>query len=320
LGGINTPEPPPPPPDRPIVKITDFTAASFDFDGSLIVDLPDFTTFASRYGQSATQAGLYDFDKSGEVDWRDFLFFTFFYGKRINNDIYHRTPAGDQVTYAPVKGGSYVQEIDGLFQQITVLAHDIGKYEITNRQYRNFLTRNNSTLELTPQPYNNQSFEDRATALPDHPVIGVSWEMADKYCKWVGGRLPTQTEWNFAAQGTGLRPYAQGQILSPDQANYANSGDPYEPGSTPVGLYDGRIDKNFQTREAFSLYGAYDMTGNVWEWCGDIRTDIKPNQAPAKGGSYTDAASSANLTLNSVQWLVVTERRENLGFRCLKEK
>lgn len=320
LGGINEPPPPPPPPPPIVIKITDYTATSFDFDGSLVVDLPDFTVFASHYGESATVAGPYDFDKSGTVDWRDFLFFTFFYGKRINNDIYHRTPAGDQVAYVPVKGGSYVQQIDGLFQQITVLAHDMGKYEITNRQYRNFLTRNNNTLALTPQPYNNQSFDDRATALTDHPVIGVSWEMADKYCKWAGGRLPTQTEWNFAARGTGLRPYAPGQTLSPSQANYANSGDPYEPGTTPVGFYDGRVEKNFQTKESFSLYGAYDMTGNVWEWCGDVRSDVKPNQAPIKGGSYSDAATSTNITLNSVQWLEVIERRENLGFRCLVDK
>lgn len=316
-GGTNPPvviEPPPPPP--PVV-VSDFTATSFDFDNSLVVDLPDFTMFAQSFGQSAARAGRFDFDKSGQIDWRDFLFFAFFYNQRVNNDIYHRSPARDQVAFIPVEGGSYVTEIDGLFQQIHILAHEMTKYEIVNRQYNRFLEQKNNVLSLTPAPFNGEVFATRAAANPEHPVVGVSWEMANEYCEWLGGRLPKLSEWNFAARGTGLRAYAHGDLIAANQANAHNSGDPFEPGTTPVGYYDGRDQKGYQTQDAYSRYGAYDMTGNVWEWCADVREDDK---APIKGGSYLEEATSFDFSLNATQWLDITEKRENVGFRCLLEK
>ncbi len=307
-------EPPPPPPP---VTVSDYTALSFDFDNSLLIDLGDFTRFAQNFGLSSVLAGPYDFDKSGTIDWRDFLFFTYFYGKRVNNDIYHRTPARDQVTFVPVKGGSYVQEINGLFQQINILANDITKTEIVNRQYNLFLVNKNNVLSLTPAPFNSVVFATRAAEFPEHPVVGVSWQMADEYCKWMGGRLPTRAEWNFAARGTTLRRFANGDQITGNQANALNSGDPFEPGTTPVGYYNGRDQKGYQTQDTYSLYGAYDMTGNVWEWCADVRED---NKAPVKGGSYLEDVNSSNFTLNAEQWFDVTDKRENVGFRCLKDK
>lgn len=316
-GGINPPiiiEPPPPPP--PVV-VSDFTAASFDFDNSLVVDLGDFTLFSQSFGLSASRAGRFDFDNSGLVDWADFLFFAFFYNQRIKNDIYHRSPARDQVTFVPVEGGSFVAEINGLFQQINILEHEMTKHEIVNRQYNLFLTQKNGVLSLTPAPYNGEVFTARAARLPEHPVVGVSWEMADEYCKWLGARLPTQAEWNFAARGKELRNFAHGTQTQANQANFLNSGDPFEPGTTPVGYYDGSARQGYQTQDAYSLYGAYDMSGNVWEWCADVRED---NKAPMRGGSYLDDVNSTDATLNGIQWLDITEKREDVGFRCLMEK
>ncbi|MBT4138801.1 MAG: SUMF1/EgtB/PvdO family nonheme iron enzyme [Candidatus Latescibacteria bacterium] len=317
FGGIVQPsetEPPIPPP--PIV-VSDFTASSFDFDNSLVVDLSDFTLFAQSFGLSASQARRFDFDKSGRVDWSDFLFFTYFFSKRVNNDIYQRSPARDQVTYVPVDGGRYVTEIDGLFQQITILAHNITKTEIVNRQYNLFLTNKNNVLRLTPAPFNSEVFATRVANQLEHPVVGVSWEMADEYCKWLGGRLPTAAEWNFAARSTGLRRFSHGDQIEGNQANAFNSGDPFEPGTTPVGYYNGRNQKGYQTQDTFSQYGAYDMTGNVWEWCADVRED---NKAPIKGGSYLEDMNAFDFTLNAQQWVDITEKRENVGFRCLMEK
>jgi len=233
FGGILRPSETEPPVPPPPVRVSDFTVASFDFNNSLVVDLSDFALFAQSFGLSASRAGRFDFDKSGLVDWRDFLFFTYFYTKRVNNDIYHRSPARDQVTFVPVGGGRYVQEIDGLFQQINIPAHEITKTEIVNRQYNLFLTNQNNAFDLTPAPFNGTVFSLRAAELPDHPVVGVSWEMANGYCKWLSGRLPTLAEWNFAARGTTLRSYAHGDRTASNQANFLNSGDPFEPGTTP---------------------------------------------------------------------------------------
>jgi len=310
-----------PPPEIPPVTIADFTVASFDFDRSLLVDLSDFTLFASVYGQpAALSATRFDFNKSGHIDWIDFLFFTAFFNQRVNNDINYRTPARDQIIFIPVEGGSFVQQISGLFQRVNILPHDMGKFEISNRQYNNFLQANNGVLELTPWPFNSEVFAIRAAALPDHPVVGVSWEMANAYCKWAGGRLPLLKEWVFAARGLESRKYAHGNRLNNNQANFISSGDPFEPGTTPIGYYNTRLHQGFQTADAYSLHGAYDMTGNVWEWCGDLRDDVTPNQAPIKGGSYSDSAFSINMTLAAEQWYAITEKREDIGFRCVRDR
>ena len=317
FGGIEQPGETIPPEPPPPVLVSDYTATAFDFDSSLLVDLPDFTLFAQNFGKSASIARPYDFDKSGVVDWRDFLFFAHFYNQRVNNDIYYRTPARDQVAFIPMAGGRFVQEVNGLFQQITILASEVTKTEIVNRQYARFLADKNNVLSLTPAPFNSEVFATRAANLPEHPVVGVSWEMADEYCKWMGGRLPTRAEWNFAARGTGLRRFAHGDQLETNQANFLGSNDPFEPGTTPAGYYNGRTQQGYQTKDTYSLYGAYDMTGNVWEWCADVRED---DNAPIRGGSYLEDANAFDLTLNAEQWLPITEKRENVGFRCLKEK
>jgi formylglycine-generating enzyme required for sulfatase activity len=310
-----------PPPYIPPVTIADFTVATFDFDRSLLVDIADFYLFASVYGQRATlSATRFDFNKSGHVDWPDFLFFAAFFSKRVNTDINYRTPARDQITFLPIEGGSFVQQINSLFQRVNILPHEMGKYEISNRQYNNFLQANNSVLEFTPWPFNSEAFATRVATLPDHPVIGVSWEMAEAYCKWAGGRLPLLKEWVFAARGLESRKYAHGDRLNNNQANFLSSSDPFEPGTTPIGYYNTRLHQGFQTADAYSLHGAYDMTGNVWEWCGDLRDDVTPNQAPIKGGSYLDSAFSNDMTLTAEQWLGITEKRENIGFRCTRDK
>ena len=82
----------------------------------------------------------------------------------------------------------------------------------------------------------------------------VLWE-ADGY------RLPTEAEWECACRAGTTTEYSFGNDIASDDANYYNSGDDYDNGTTPVGYYEP------------SSWGLYEMHGNVWEWCWDYMSD-----------------------------------------------
>ncbi len=85
-----------------------------------------------------------------------------------------------------------------------------------------------------------------------HPVVGVTWYGAVAYAKWVGKRLPTEAEWEVAANG-GLEDciFPTGKNIERSQANFFSSD------TTAVMSY------------APNNYGIYDLAGNVYEWCQD---------------------------------------------------
>jgi formylglycine-generating enzyme len=124
----------------------------------------------------------------------------------------------------------------------------------------------------------------------DHPVVHVSWVDARAYCKWAGGRLPTEPEWEYAARG-GLEQqrFPWGDELTPAGKHMMNvfEGDfptrnvaaNWRTGTAPVGAFSP------------NGYGLYNMTGNVWEWTADRFGSSRPAHRAMRGGSYLCHAS-----------------------------
>jgi len=144
-----------------------------------------------------------------------------------------------------------------------------------NYNYARISYDGSSFIMNIPSGYNAGDFND-------HPVAHVNWFGATAFAEYYGWRLPTEQEWEKAARGLTGYDYIWGNNLSGDRANYKNSGDPWERGSTPVGYYNGENG----TIDSPSPYGCYDMCGNVWDWTANWDSGISPMYRVMRGGSW----------------------------------
>ncbi len=154
-----------------------------------------------------------------------------------------------------------------------------------------------------------------SSAYANHPVVYVTWFDAQKYCKWVGGQLPTEAQWERAASDTGNRTYPWGNAAPNSKlANVNNAyGTTTKVGSHPAGA---------------SPFGVQDMGGDVREWVFDWfsptaykHTSAENPTGPAKG--QLKVLRGASWHDPSVFSRVVSRlghfpgsAGENRGFRC----
>ncbi|MBN1350415.1 SUMF1/EgtB/PvdO family nonheme iron enzyme [candidate division KSB1 bacterium] len=211
---------------------------------------------------------------------------------------------------------------------VTVETFYILDHEVTNKEYFEFVRETKAHYPvwmgridpLTVRDGCSYDFKkmDEALIGDNYPVVGVSWDDAQAYCEWVGaknnvtGRLPTETEWEYAARlgGEGVRFATGTDHLSESDANFlVKSGVDNWRYTAPVGTF-GR-----------NQLGLADMAGNVWEWCYDVHTGYAGASSAGsrmrviRGGGYNMFDWHCRSTKRLV--LPISDGMATVGFRVV---
>ncbi|MFO0054040.1 MAG: formylglycine-generating enzyme family protein [Dolichospermum sp.] len=172
--------------------------------------------------------------------------------------------------------------------QVTVPAFFIGKYPVTQKQWRIVAALPKININLEPEPSYFQG--------DNLPVEGVSWYDTQEFCARLSQktnksyRLPSEAEWEYACRGRTTTAFYFGKTISPELANYDSQ---YQGKTTQVGKFPA------------NPFGLHDMCGNVWEWCEDGWHEDYIN-APDDGSVWLNNSNNRRV-LRGGSWFIPSE-------------
>ena len=198
--------------------------------------------------------------------------------------------------------------------KVTLPAYYIDKFEVTNAQYKAFCDANNRTYPETI------AGNDYFTAKPESPVVGLTYDDAAAYARWIGKRLPSEAEWEKAASWDpatqAKRKWPWGNNPGGATANVSLKEDPK---IADVGQFAGDV----------SAYNVHDMGGNAGEWVDAFYQPYEGNQIKnsdfgtkyrvVRGGSVKSTLDQARTTFRGHVPAEVSEGLKKqllIGVRC----
>ncbi|MCP4550392.1 MAG: SUMF1/EgtB/PvdO family nonheme iron enzyme, partial [bacterium] len=229
-------------------------------------------------------------------------------------------PDDGSMGFVEIPAGKFFMGEGSERHEVDLSPYAISKYPVTAAQYKAF------AKDVGREQYEDW---DEYNRWDNHPAVVVSWDDALAYCEWLSEKLkdddffvtlPTEAQWEKAARGTDERRYPWGNNeIDPKKANYDETG---IGGTSPVGCFP--KDK--------SPYDAFDMAGNVLEWCMDssdygFETDTyvdglkdpvckKGAYRVVRGGAWGDGAESCRAAYRRRG--APDDRFQNLGFRLVR--
>jgi formylglycine-generating enzyme required for sulfatase activity len=179
----------------------------------------------------------------------------------------------------------------------------IGQTPVTTGAYKRFAAATGRQMPDAPTFNSGWANENM-------PIVDVAWDDATAYCGWMGGRLPTEAEWEYAARGGSA------------EARYGNLDE--------IAWY--KQNSGNQTHDVAqklpNTFGLYDILGNVWEWVNDWYDEhyyqSSPSQDPSgpvsgvyrvlRGGSWNDFPWVVRVSFRD--WGTPNVKDDTVGFRC----
>jgi len=200
-----------------------------------------------------------------------------------------------------VKGDMYLlmSSVNGP-KRLEISDYYLDKHIVTVADYRLFCEATGRTMP--DMPFGSGS--------DDEPIVNVSYTDAYHFAKWSGRRLPTDAEWEFAANGG---THAQ-------NTRYAGGNNPDE-----IGWFRGNSENRLHPvgQKQPNILGLYDMCGNVWEWCDEwYIVEYKNHEKFTNkyrvlhGGAWSSASDS--ISIHTCENMEAQERNFVTGFRCAK--
>ncbi|MFH1690938.1 MAG: SUMF1/EgtB/PvdO family nonheme iron enzyme, partial [Candidatus Eisenbacteria bacterium] len=257
---------------------------------------------SGTYQVKVSRKGYHDYEKSVEVRT----------GQRA------RLPVELEKTVAVIAGThpttSVTAGLEWVYSKPAGLS--FARSETTVAQYRACVEAGNCEANYhgtkSEHKYCNWGYSDR----DDHPMNCVGWFGAEQFCEWVGGRLPTEQEWEAEAGAGGRREYPWGgETPSCSLCVMDDSSTMGSAGSDTDGCGGDRTWPVCSKRQGDSVSGLCDMAGNIWEWTSSWYDSDGESHVVRGGSYYLDGSES--FSASHRYGLNPRNRFGDAGFRCV---